>query len=134
MNKKIFSAVTFLVLGLIILGGISVYSSPTREVSRYISEFPSQKSNRVLYPDNIADFFLYDEQKGLTAPSVKLKTLHRTLNTSEVIATFEVITYDSNNVPAKVYSGHLLFSLARDNLHWKISNVKIINDMKEVPL
>lgn len=134
MNKIIFSAVTFLVLGLIILVGISVYSSPTKEVSRYISEFPSHKSNPVLYPDNISDFLLYDEQKGLTAPSVKLKTLQCTLNTSEVIATFEVITYDSNNVPAKVHSGHLLFSLARDKLHWKISTVKIINDMKEVPL
>lgn len=83
MNKKIFSAVTFLVLGLIILVGISVYSSPTKEVSRYISEFPFHKSNPVLYPDNIADFLLYDEQKGLAAPSVKLKNLQRTLNTSE---------------------------------------------------
>lgn len=134
MNKKKFSAVTFLVLGLIILGGISVYNSPIKKVSRYISEFPSHKSNPVLYPDNIADFLLYDEQKGLAAPSVKLKNLQRTLTTSEVIATFEVITYDSNNVPAKVYSGHLLFSLARDKLHWKISTVKIINDMTEAPL
>lgn len=134
MKKITFSVVSFLVLALIVLGGISVYSSPTKEVSRYISDFPSHKSNPVLYPDNISDFLLFEEQKGLSAPSVQLKTIERSLNTSEIIASFEVITYDLNNVPAKIYSGHLLFSLARDKLHWKISTVKIINDMKEVPL
>ncbi|MNC50360.1 hypothetical protein D3C76_199160 [compost metagenome] len=130
MNKNVYRAVSILVIGLIILGGISLYRSPTKEINHYISEFPFNKSDHILYPDNISEFLAFDEQEGLPAPSVRLKVLKRSLNTTEVLAGFEVMVYNSENVLKEVYSGELMFFLVRERLNWKISTVKIINEMK----
>ncbi|MEK4472291.1 hypothetical protein NSQ91_03575 [Paenibacillus sp. FSL R7-0048] len=109
MNKNVFRVVIILIFGLIILGGIFVYRSPTKEINHYISQFPFNRSNHILYPDNISGFLAFDEQEGLPAPSVRLNVLKRSLNTMEVLAGFEVMVYNSENVLKEVYSGELLF-------------------------
>ncbi|MDF9844310.1 MULTISPECIES: hypothetical protein [unclassified Paenibacillus] len=131
MNKNIIKAVIILVIGVVIIGGITVYSLPKNEINRYITEFQSKKSNLKMYPDNIADFLNFQEQNGLPAPLVKQKVINRSLNKVEILTGFEVMTYNSNNELAHVYSGELLFLLHCDKLNWNINTVEVIHEMQE---
>ncbi|CAM4497861.1 hypothetical protein [Paenibacillus typhae] len=131
MNKNIIKAVIILVIGVVIIGGITVYSLPKNEINRYITEFQSKKSNLKMYPDNIAEFLNFEEQNGLPAPLVKQKVINRSLNKVEILTGFEIMIYNSNNELAHVYSGELLFLLNRDKWNWEINAVKVIRGMQE---
>ncbi|MEK3759562.1 hypothetical protein MKZ07_14020 [Paenibacillus sp. FSL P4-0338] len=130
MNKNILRLILILVAGMIIWGGISLYRSPTNEINHYISEFQFSKSDPILYPVNISKFLAFSEQESLPAPSVKLNVLKRSLNTTEVLASFEIMVYGPENVLKEIYSGQLKFFLVQDGIEWKISAVEVINEMK----
>jgi hypothetical protein len=132
MNKKIIKAVIILVIGVVVLiGGITVYSLPKKEINRYITEFQSKKSNLKMYPDNISEFLNFEEQNGLPAPLVRQKVINRSLNKVEILTGFEIMSYNSNNELAHVYSGELLFLLHRNKWNWEINTVKVIRGMQE---
>lgn len=131
MNKNIIKAVIILVIGVVIIGGITVYSLPKNEINRYITEFQSKKSNLKMYPDNISEFLNFEEQNGLPAPLVRQKVINRSLNKVEILTGFEIMSYNSNNELAHVYSGELLFLLHRNKWNWEINTVKVIRGMQE---
>jgi hypothetical protein len=72
---------------------------------------------------------VYNKQNNLPEPTINFKTVNRTMNSAQILANFEIITYDSANNPTNIYSGSLLFSLVYANWSWEIDSIEVMREM-----
>lgn len=112
------------------IGGVYVFKSPERVIERDLSLFLKNESTSYTYPDSVIEFLNYHTINNLERPSVTFKTTHSDLNSKEILASFEIISYDDINQITEIKSGALLFKMTRNNFTWKIISAEIIRNME----
>lgn len=126
--KKTKMLIVILVIILITVVGFSLYQAPVTVVKNYINQ--GDDTNQKLINDVIVKNFLhYNKQNNLPEPTIHFKTVNRTMKTAQILANFEIITYDSENKPTNIYSGSLLFSLVYSNWSWEIDSIEVMKEM-----
>lgn len=69
-----------------IVAGISIYKIPYKLVNSYIKNY---ENNEMLYSENIFRFLAYNKENNLPEPTIKLKTISRSMSEAEILANFE---------------------------------------------
>ncbi|NMA69954.1 MAG: hypothetical protein GX958_11125 [Desulfitobacterium sp.] len=138
MGKRGFTILIVLVLGLLIYGGVHVYTSPTRVVKDYLKNYEEisqlepelySELSPELYPNEIVRFLSYSQENNLPEPTIKIEELDPySKDKVELIASFRIFTYGRNGILIGSHHGELLFALVRDNWHWDIDNIRILNE------
>lgn len=127
-SQKLKIIMTLAILVLVSLASFSLYNAPLKAVKNYISH-DYETSNTIINEELVNQFLSFNKEKNLPEPTVKLNTVNRTMNNSQIIANFKIFTYDKDNNLIDIYSGSLLFSLLRSNWTWEIDSIEIIKDM-----
>lgn len=136
MDKRGFAVLIVLVLGLLIYGGVHVYTSPTRVVKDYLKNYEEKSQLEPelyseLYPEDIVSFLSYSQENNLPEPSIKIEELDPySKDKVELIARFSIFTYGPNGIPIGIHDGVLLFSLVKDKWQWHIDNIRVLNEMR----
>lgn len=126
--KKTLMLIVILVIILITVVGFSLYHAPVTVVKNYIHQ--GYDANPKLINDEIVkNFLLYNKQNNLPEPTIDFKTVNRTMKTAQILANFEIFTYDSDHNPTNIYSGSLLFSLVYSNWSWEIDSIEVMKEM-----
>lgn len=126
--KRLRFIILILIVFLFIFVGISLYNLPYKSVNNYIN---INTKNEFFYSESISHFLSYNEENNLPEPTVTLKTIRRTINEADILATFEIFNYNDNYTLTNVYSGSLLFSLVYSKWNWKIDSITVISDMSK---
>lgn len=129
-RKKLTILIPLIVISLVVFFSFSLYNAPSRVVKNYISH--DYVSNNELVNSAIINQFLdFSKGNNLPEPTINLKIVNRSANKSQVIANFEIFTYDTNHNLRQIYSGSLLFSLIHTNWRWEITSIDVIKDIGE---
>lgn len=126
--KKTKMILVILVISLITVAGFSIYQAPVTVVKNYINQ-GYDTNTKLINDELIENFLLYNKQNNIPEPTIHFKTVNRTMKTAQVLANFEIFTYDSENNPTNIYSGSLLFSLVSSNWSWEIDSIEIMKEM-----
>ncbi|KOP67237.1 hypothetical protein AMS62_19780 [Bacillus sp. FJAT-18019] len=130
----------FIIIVIFIMGSISVYfnnkNGSIYTLNRLIEKVENGNIRGIELSDkelnSIEEMFSFSDHNNLDKPIVKLSKIHTYGNEEQILATFEIFQYSSNNQVKNIYVGHLSFILEKKSLFkWKVLEVKIINNMKK---
>lgn len=137
MKNKLFILTGIII---VIIGSIFVYSNfsenvTIRTVSTLIEKvdmgsIKGELSNEQV--NSIKEMFEFTDHNELDKPRINIRRSYRTKDEEQLIATFEVFQYSSNNQLENIYVGHLSFTLVKKSIFkWEVVDVKTINTMKK---
>lgn len=130
LGKRGIVVLALLVLGVLIFGGVYMFSSPERVVKNYLQDFEkTYQLDSVLYPQEVVNFLTYGQRNNLPEPSVKVYLHTKSQDKVEMIAQFYIFIYGPYGALREVHNGDLLFSLVWDKWHWDIEYINILNEM-----
>ncbi|OBZ10645.1 hypothetical protein A8L34_18870 [Bacillus sp. FJAT-27264] len=127
-RKKLKIILLLIVISLVTFFSFSLYNAPFKVVRNYINH-DHFSTNEIINSAIINQFLDFNKEKNLPEPAINLKIVNRSANKSQVIANFEIFTYDTNNNLTHIYAGSLLFSLIHTNWRWEIKSIDVIKDI-----
>ncbi|MEK4512006.1 hypothetical protein EJP82_17795 [Paenibacillus anaericanus] len=82
--------------------------------------------------DSIKEMFAFSDHNELDKPRIDIRRTYKNKDEEQLIATFEVFQYSSNNQLENIYVGHLSFTLVKKSIFkWEVVDVKTISTMKK---
>lgn len=125
---------------IVIIGSIFVYSNfsenvTIRTVSKIIEKVDTgnikgELSNEQV--NSIKEMFAFSDHNELDKPRIDIRRTYKNKDEEQLIATFEVFQYSSNNQLENIYVGHLSFTLVKKSIFkWEVVDVKTISTMKK---
>ncbi|WP_127193414.1 hypothetical protein [Paenibacillus anaericanus] len=130
----------FIGIMIVIIGSIFVYSNLSENVTiRTVStliekvdrgDIKGELSNEQV--DSIKEMFAFSDHNELDKPRIDIRRTYKNKDEEQLIATFEVFQYSSNNQLENIYVGHLSFTLVKKSIFkWEVVDVKTISTMKK---
>lgn len=127
-SQKLKMIIALAMIVIVALVSFTIYHAPLKVVKNYISH-GYDANNKLINDALIHQFLSFNKEKNLPEPTVKLNTVKRTMNNTQIIAYFEIFTYDANNNLISIHSGSLLFTLLHRNWRWEIDSIEIMKEM-----
>lgn len=138
--RNVKRSVVLVVIMLVIISGIGFYlynkSGPIITLNRLIEKVENSNISGIELSDkeidSIKEMFVFSEENKLDKPAVKLSKIHTNADKEQILATFEIFQYSSDNQIRGIYVGYLSFTLKKESLFkWKVLEVKTIDNMKK---
>ena len=137
MKKRL---IIFTIIMITIVGSIIVYfnfnNEPVHTVNRLIERVENGNIRGIELRDeqvnSIKEMFTFSDNSELNKPKINLRQIYTDGNEEQILATFEIFQYSSNNQIKNIYVGYLNFTLVKKSIFkWKVLDVKTISNMKK---